>query len=144
MLFVDVNILIYAHRPESPRHSEYRAWLEARRAGVEPVALADIVASGFVRVVTHPKVFLEPTPTAVALDFVANLHASPATLALSPGERTWSIFENLARSTEAKGNQVPDTFLAAMAIEQSAVLVSADRGFARFPGLAWRHPLQDP
>jgi predicted nucleic acid-binding protein len=45
------------------------------------------------------------------------------------------------RKTASKGNAVPDAFLAAMAIEQGATLISADRSFARFPRLMWRHPL---
>jgi predicted nucleic acid-binding protein len=36
---------------------------------------------------------------------------------------------------------VPDAFLAAMAIEHNAELISLDRDFALFPGLAWRHPM---
>lgn len=41
----------------------------------------------------------------------------------------------------ARGNLVPDAFLAALAIEHRATLVTSDRGFARFPGLAWTPPL---
>ena len=42
---------------------------------------------------------------------------------------------------EAKGNLVPGAYLAALAIEHGCELISADRDFARFPGLRWRHPL---
>jgi hypothetical protein len=41
---------------------------------------------------------------------------------------------------EAKGNLVPDAYLAALAIEHGCEWISADRDFARFPGLRWRHP----
>jgi len=41
-----------------------------------------------------------------------------------------------------KGNLLPDAYLAAMAIERGATWYSADRGFARFSGLRWRHPLE--
>ena len=41
----------------------------------------------------------------------------------------------------ARGNDVPDAYLAALAIEQGATWITTDRGFARFPGLRWRLPL---
>jgi predicted nucleic acid-binding protein len=66
-------------------------------------------------------------------------HAVPA----EPGLRHWDIFAELCRSADVRGNLVPDVHLAAIAIEQGATLYSADRGFARYAGLRWRHPL-DP
>jgi toxin-antitoxin system PIN domain toxin len=141
MLCVDVNVLVYAHRAESPDHERHRVWLDSARGGVEPLGLPAIVSSGFLRVVTHPRVFKEPTPVALALDFVEALQHSPATVPVLPGERHWRIFADLCRRLDAKGNTVPDLFLAAMAIEQGATWVSSDRGFAGVPGLRWVHPL---
>lgn len=143
MRCVDVNVLVYAHRPESPRHDDHLEWLDAARTGIEPLGLASIVASGFLRIVTHPKVFREPTPLDTALQFVESLRSSPATVDLTPGPRHWIVFVDLCRRLEASGNVVPDAFLAAMAIEQGATWVSADRGFAGVPGLRWAHPLDD-
>ena len=141
MLCVDVNVLVYAHRPESPRHDGYRSWLEEARRGVEPLGIPEMVQSGFVRVVTHPRVFKEPTPLDTALKFVEAVRGSPATVPIAPGERHWGIFTDLCRQLDARGNRVPDAFLAAMAIEQGATFVSADRGFAGYPGLRWIDPL---
>ena len=93
------------------------------------------------RVVTHPRLFREPSPLAVALDFADALRGSPATQRLSPGERHWPIFVDLCRRVGATGNVVPDAFLAALAIEHGATWVTADRTFGRFPGLRWEHPL---
>lgn len=140
MRCVDVNVLVYAHRPEAPAHERHRAWLDAARAAHEPLGLADAVLSGFLRVVTHPRVFREPTPLGIALDFVDGLLQSPAGLRVEPGERHWPIFIDLCRRTEATGNIIPDAFLAALAIEQGATWVTADRSFGRFPGLRWTHP----
>ncbi len=141
MLCVDVNLLVYAHRPESPDHVAYRAWLDTARKGAEPVGLPAVVASGFLRVVTHPRIFKEPTALITALDFVGVLQDSPAVVPVLPGARHWSIFSKLCREVDARGNAIPDAFLAAIAIEQGATWVSADRGFARYPGLRWVHPL---
>ena len=103
MRCVDVNVLVYAHRPESPDHDRYRAWLEQARHSHEPLALSSSVLSGFVRVVTHHRVFREPTPLAVALDFVQGLQSSPNVVPVSPGARHWDIFVQLCRQSGARG-----------------------------------------
>jgi uncharacterized protein len=143
MLAVDVNVLVYAHRSDVDRHDEWRAWLEDAIGGPEPVGLIDQVLTGFVRIVTHPRVFVEPTPLAAALDFVDRLRVAPATMRTVGGERSVGIFDQLCRTTDARGNHVPDAYLAAVAIDAGATWLSADRGFARYPQLRWRHPLDD-
>lgn len=140
MRCVDVSVLVYAHRLEAPDHERVRSWLDQARGEREPLGVAGIVASGFVRVVTHPRVFREPTPPDVALDFVAALMASPSVVRLDPGERHWGVFVDLCLSLRLRGNDVPDAYLAALAIEQGATWVTADRAFARFPGLRTTSP----
>ncbi len=132
MRCVDVNVLVDAHRPDAPNHEAVLGWLQQARQRGEPIGLPSLVASGFLRVVTHPRVFKEPTPIRTALAFVDALHRSPAVVALEPGERHWSIFTDLCRSLAVKGNDIPDAYLAAIAIEHGARVVTSDRGFARF------------
>ena len=141
MRCVDVNVLVFAHRPESPNHTDYLRWLDDVRRGSEPLGLIDAVLSGFVRVVTHARIFREPTTLELALEFVDAVRSSPAATLTVPGDRHWDTFVSLCRLVGATGNVVPDAYLAALAIEQGATWVSADRGFARFPGLRWEHPL---
>ncbi len=143
MRCVDVNVLVFAHRPEAPGHARFRRWLDDARQGQEPLGLSDVVVSGFLRVVTHPRVFREPTPLPAALEFARGLRESPSVLRIAPGERHWDIFVDLCRRVDATGNLIPDAFMAALAIEQGATWVTADRGFARFPGLRWLNPLDD-
>ncbi len=97
--------------------------------------------SGFLRVVTHPRVFNEPDSVEDALGFVEGLRKLPHVVAIRPGDRHWSIFARLCRVTHAAGNAVPDAYLAAMAIESGSELATADRDFARFPDLRWRDPI---
>ena len=127
MLLADVNLFIYAHRPESPRFDEHKAWLTTALSGDEPFGISEQILSGFLRIVTNHRVFRDPTPPDVALDFC-------------PGREHWRIFENLCRELGARGNVIPDAFLAAMAIEVGATFITTDAGFARFPGLRWRRP----
>jgi predicted nucleic acid-binding protein len=61
---------------------------------------------------------------------------------LTPGDRHWQIFSDLCRTSHAKGNLVADAYHTALAIEHGCEWITADRDFARFKGLRWRHPLQ--
>jgi hypothetical protein len=100
------------------------------------------VLSGFVRVVTHPRVFANPTPTARALDFTEALRSAPNRVRVLPGDRHWEIFTQLCRAADVRGNLVPDAWFAALAIESGSEWITTDRDYARFPGLRWRHPLE--
>ncbi len=142
MILVDVNVLVYAHRTDSPRHREYRGWLERLVNADAAFRLSELVLSGFVRIVTHPRVFDPPTPPAQALGQAEGLRSRPNHVPVRPGARHWGIFTSLCRDSGAKGNLVPDTYLAALAIESGSEWITADRDYARFPGLRWSHPLQ--
>ncbi|WP_328502913.1 type II toxin-antitoxin system VapC family toxin [Streptomyces sp. NBC_00457] len=138
-----MNVLVYAFREEAKEHEPYKKWLIERLRGDEPVAYNAMVASGFVRLVTHPRIFPRPVTSADALDFLQAIREAPVTTPLHEGPRHWEIFDRLCRRVGARGNLVPDAYLAALAIESGSTFYSADRGFARFPGLRWQHPLED-
>ncbi len=134
-------MLVYAHRGGTPENDRMGEWLETLLNGSAPVGLAGLVLSGVLRIVTHPRVFAQPTPLDTALEFVESLRASPNAVEVVPGPRHWKIFVDLCRTTGARGNRIPDAYLAALAIESGSEWVTTDRDFARFEGLRWRHPL---
>lgn len=140
MVLPDVNVLVYAYMEEVPGHARFRAWFEELVNGREPFGLSDLVLSGFLRVVTHRRVFRTPSPIGPALEFVNALRQHPNCIAVSPGSRHWEIFDELCRAADARGNLVPDAYLAALAIESGSEWVSTDRDYARFEGLRYRHP----
>lgn len=141
MQLPDVNVLIYAHRVESPEHERYAEWLTRLAGGPEPFGLSELGASGFVRIVTNPKIWDEPTPLALALEFIARLRRRSTARLLTHGPDSWDIFAELCRAARARGKLVADAYHAALAIEHGCELVTADSDFARFPGLRQRHPL---
>jgi toxin-antitoxin system PIN domain toxin len=143
MLMLDVNVLVYAFRADAARHTEYRHWLDRLRRGAEPFAVAAMVLSSFLRIVTHPRIFREPDTLADALAFVAELRSGETYTEAAPAVRHWDIFTALCRTANARGNLVADAYLAALAIESGSTWVTTDRDFARFSGLRWRHPLGD-
>lgn len=140
MLLCDVNILVYAHREDAPNHATYRQWLETLINSDAAYAVSELVLSGFLRIVTHPKIFDPPSSLEDALAFVETLRAQPNCVVVSPQERHWDIFQKLCLSANAKGNLIPDAYHAALAIETGCEWITTDRGFSRYPGLRWRAP----
>lgn len=140
MILPDVNVLVYAYREDAPAHGRYRRWLEAVLDGREAYGLSDLVLAGFLRVVTHPRVFAPPSPTEHALQFTEALRDHPNCVAVTPGRRHWDIFTSLCRGVSARGNLIPDAYLAALAMESGSEWMTTDRDYSRFPGLRWRDP----
>jgi uncharacterized protein len=144
LILTDANVLIYAFRRDADRHDEFRGWLEEMIADEPVFGVSGLVLSTVVRVTTHPRIFARPSTVGEALAFAQFLLEQPNAVNVAPGGRHWSIFATLCRGTEARGNLVTDAYLAALAIESGAEWITADRDFARFPGLRWRHPLEPP
>ena len=70
MLLMDVNVLVYAHRQVVKNHTEFYTWLEDVINSNSAYGYSELVLSGFLRVVTHPKIFEEPGSLKTALSFV--------------------------------------------------------------------------
>jgi toxin-antitoxin system PIN domain toxin len=137
----DVNILVYAHREDDPLHDPYRLWLEDHLSGPQPFALSVLVAVGFVRIVTNPRIFDEPTPSSVALAAIDTLAARSGCRWIIPGPRHWQLASGLCRATGAHGSLVADAQHTAVAIEHGCEWVTRDRDFEAFAdhGLDWSH-----
>lgn len=141
MLLPDVNVLIYAHRRESPEHERYAKWLRDLVGGAEPFGLSELGASAFVRIVTNTKLWDEATTLEDALEFIERLRARGNARPLTHGAASWAIFATLCRAARARGKLVADAYHAALALEHGCEFVTADGDFARFAGLRHRHPL---
>ena len=141
MILPDVNVLVYAHRQDTPDHQGWLGWLESEVNSDSAFGLSDLVVSGFIRIVTHPKVFKSPSTLDQAMTFASELRERPNCIPIAPGRNHWRIFRRLCESVGARGNLVPDAYLAAMAIEHGCEWITADHDFSRFAGLRWRHPL---
>ncbi|MDQ3643502.1 MAG: PIN domain-containing protein [Actinomycetota bacterium] len=136
-----MNVLVYAFRREAPDHQTYANWLAGVVGGEEELALHDSSLSGFVRIVTNPRVVSTPAPTLLVLDFVTRLREARRPRWLGAGDLSWARLEQLAHADRGiMGNLVPDAHLAALALAHGCRVATADRGFARFPGLDWFDP----
>lgn len=143
MIAPDVNVLLYALRAESARHAEFRGWLQAVLRGDEPVVLFEPALAAVLRIATHPGIFKTPTPRSIVEAFVEAALQAPGAAPARAGDAHWRIFRDQCRRADCRGNLVQDAYFAALAIEHGCTWVTTDRDFARFPGLTWRHPLDD-
>lgn len=137
LVLPDVNVVLAAFRADHVHNAAARAFLDAARAGDEPLGLSIIVLGSVVRLATNPRVFARPDTTDGVLDYLDVLLDEPAHI-VSEGQRHWSRFSTLCRDLQLRGNLVPDGHLAALALEHHAELITFDRGFGRYPRLRWR------
>ena len=108
MLLPDVNVLIYAHVEDSiSDHADYAAWITRLATGPEPFALSVLVLSGFIRVVTNPRVFDPPSTLDQAFAFVSALVERPTARIVGPGPDHLDILEQLCRASGATGSWLP-------------------------------------
>jgi len=141
VILPDVNVLVYAFRREAHDHERYATWLAEVVAGADELALHDHALLGVVRIVTNPRIMPKPAPISLALEFVARLQAATRARWLPAGPAAWRAMGDLTeRDRGITGNLVPDTYLASLALAHGCRLATADRGFARFPGLDWFDP----
>lgn len=142
MILMDVNVLVYSHREDVRDHLAYRGWLESIINSNTPYGFSELVLSGFIRVVTHPKIFEQPSSLSAAVAFAQQVRTAPQAISLVPGNNHWQMFLQCMEQISAKGNDVPDAYHAALALEWSCDWVTTDNGFRRFKGLRLKHPLK--
>lgn len=124
---------------ELPDHGRCREWLQGTAVAGDKILLCELVEVALLRIVTLPK--LDLVPMAEVLGFWKDdLLTYPRTRRVDAGSRHSDIFSNFIKELGLCGNDLNDAWLAAMAIEQGATLVSTDLGFGRFPGLDWLNP----
>jgi len=142
MKLCDVNVFVYAHRPDATdEHEEYAAFVISMVSGSSYFGLSELVLSGFARIVTNRKIFRRPTPVGQAFEFCEELRSAENGKILAPGLRHWEIFQELCMEQELTGKLVADAYHAALAIEYDCEWYGCDSDFSRFPGLRWKHPL---
>ena len=142
MIVPDINLLLYAYDDACREHAQARAWWESLLSSATPVGLAWVVALGFIRIGTNPKLSRQPLSVVDACAHVRRWLAQPHVSLLHPGERHAALLFGLLERLGVGGNLTTDAHLAALAIEYQAELHSTDADFSRFPGLRWRNPLK--
>jgi toxin-antitoxin system PIN domain toxin len=136
-----VNVLVCAHRQDEAWHEPYAGWLSGLVDEPEPFSLSVLVAVGFVRVVTSPAIYSDPTPLPLALAAIEHIAGHPRCRLARPGATHLHDVTNLCRAVGARGRSVSDAQHAALAMAERCTWVTRDADFARFEphGLRWQH-----
>ena len=138
MILWDVNLWVYAFRSDSPFHEIARAELDGGSPSGEAYLFCPFLAASFLRLVTNPRIFIQPSHIEEAWAFADALESRERAVRADIDQMTYGVFKHVCLVSKAAGNDIPDALLAAIAIRHDATFVTVDRRFGRFEGLACR------
>jgi toxin-antitoxin system PIN domain toxin len=142
MIAVDSNLLVYAHREDSPWHNAAYARMVELAEGPAAWAIPWPCIHEFLSIVTHPRIYTPATPLEKAIDQVQAWLESPNLVLLSESEDYWPQLRSILQTGRVSGPQVHDARVAALCQQHGvSELWTIDRDFNRFPGLTVRNPL---
>jgi toxin-antitoxin system PIN domain toxin len=142
VIAVDTNILVYAHREDSPFHDAALRRVTELAEGLATWAVPWPCVHEFLAIVTHPRIYAPPTPLARALDQVDAWVESPTLALLAESAAHWPTLREQLVGGRIVGPQVHDARVAALCRQHGVrELWSADRDFGRFAGLVVVNPL---
>ncbi|MEZ4300863.1 MAG: TA system VapC family ribonuclease toxin [Polyangiaceae bacterium] len=143
MIAVDTNLLVYAHRSDSPHHARASDHITSLAEGIDPWAIPWPCIHEFFSIVTHPRIYSPPTPAARALDQLTAWLESPTLVLLGEGRGYFDTLKDLAKKAKVTGPQIHDARIAALCRSHGVTeLHSADRDFHRFSNLRVKNPLK--
>lgn len=142
MIALDTNLLVFAHREDSPFHAAASQCIADLAESSAPWAIPWPCVHEFFSIVTHPRIFKPPTPINSALDQIDAWLESPSLVLLYESPAHWSALRPLLELGRVSGPMVHDARIAALCLQHGVrELWSADRDFNRFPALRTRNPL---
>jgi toxin-antitoxin system PIN domain toxin len=142
LIAVDTNILVYAHRGDSDWHKPAAGAVKRLAEGSSLWAIPWPCLHEFLAIVTHPRIYLPPTPINLAAEQIRAWLESPTLILLSEDKGYWQTLDSLVNEVKIKGAQIHDARIAALCLRGGVVeLWSADRDFSRFAQLNVRNPL---
>ena len=142
MIAVDTNILIYAHRIESPWHQMAKSSVAALALGRSRWAVPWPCIHEFLGIVTHPKIYTVPTPMALALEQAQAWSRSPSVSIIGETAVHLATLSAIVSAAKLAGPKIHDAKIAAICLQHGvSELWTADRDLSRFPALKTRNPL---
>jgi toxin-antitoxin system PIN domain toxin len=142
VIAVDTNILVYAHRKDSPFYEAAAPIIKSFAEGSAAWAIPWPCLHEFLAIVTHPRIYDPPTPSAAALEQVDAWLESPTLVLLAESEQHWLELRSLVAAGRVTGARIHDARIAALCRQHGVrELWSADRDFGRFTDLTVVNPL---
>ena len=141
MIAVDTNLLVFAHRVDSPWHEAAKRCLEDLVQSGGEWAIPWSCLHEFLAIVTHPAIFKPPTPLEAALGQVDAWLEAPSLVMLGEANEHWAAIRSLLLDSKVVGPMIHDARIASVCLQHDAELWSADRDFGRFAALKVHNPL---
>jgi toxin-antitoxin system PIN domain toxin len=142
LIAVDTNILVYAHREDSPFHSAAVRCITEIAEGTASWAIPWPCVHEFIAIVTHPRIYRPPSPPEMACSQVDAWLESPSLAMLTEAEGYWPQFRSVVMSGQVIGPRIHDARIAALCRQHGVrELWSADRDFGRFRDISVVNPL---
>lgn len=143
MIAVDTNILIYAHRRDSPWHEPALSAIKGLAGGLRPWLIPWPCLHEFIAIVTHPRIYRPPSSLVQAFAQIEAWVRSPSITLGSEGGTYLDHLKHISETARVAGPMIHDAHIAALCIEHDVdELWSADRDFSRFGDVRVRNPLQ--
>ena len=142
MIAVDTNLLVYAHREESPFHSKAKSVIEDLRQRRAPWAIPWPCCHEFLAIATHQAIYKPASSLVQAIGFMDALQASEHLQLLAEGPGYFEKLRDLALAAKLRGPRIHDARIAALCLYHGvSELWSSDRDFSIFPQLKVANPL---
>ena len=142
MIALDTNILVHAHRKDSSLHAEARNCVRALAEGSSPWFVCFHSFVEFYGVVTHPKIWDQPSTAEEVAEQIEAWRESPTFRLLSDLPEHLTSLLTLAATVKVSGPMIHDARIACCCLSYGVrELWTVDRDFSRFPELPTRNPL---
>lgn len=142
MIAVDTNILISAHREDSPFHKIAATCIAELAEGAATWAIPWPCLHEFLAIVTHPRIYAPPSTLEEALNQVDAWLASPSLTLLAESAAHWATLRTSLTKGRVVGPKIQDGRVAALCRQHGVrELWTADRDFSRFAEITAVNPL---
>lgn len=144
MIAIDTNVLVYAHRRDSPFHEPAANAVALIAQGRARWALPWPCVHEFYGVVTHARIYDPPSTTEQAITQIDAWMESPTVELIGEEATYWEVLRDTLLIAKIEGPRVHDARIAALCrIHGIRELWSADRDFSRFRDLVVKNPLRE-
>lgn len=140
---IDANVLLYASDESSRYQERAEAFLRDLVGGTEITYLFWPTVMAYLRIATHPMVFMDPLTSEEAGSNIDTLLALPHIRTTGEQDRFWQLYLDTSTSAGARGNLVPDAHVVALMLENGVRTIwTHDRDYRRFDGIDVRDPFE--
>ena len=142
MIAVDTNILVYAHREDSPWHEIAMEKMTGLANSGMPWAIPWSCVHEFIAIVTHPKIYNPPTPIQTAMETLSSWQESESLRLIGEGPGYLDVLSENAIRGKVRGSRIHDARIASVCLHHGVKkLWTAYRDFSLFPKLRCENPL---